>query len=127
MNTDAESPVEEPAEVPTEEAPAPVAEAPMPTITVKEEKEIVPPVEATSAPAETATETVAPAPGAAPVHEEKAHPEAHGTLAAAWAQCGGEGWTGATVCVEGFECRPKPGNKWYSQCRCVLSADQCFL
>lgn len=33
---------------------------------------------------------------------------------AAWGQCGGQGWTGATTCVSGYTC--KATNEWYSQC-----------
>ncbi|KFY71597.1 hypothetical protein V499_08186 [Pseudogymnoascus sp. VKM F-103] len=32
----------------------------------------------------------------------------------AWAQCGGNGWTGATTCVSGYTCTYS--NDWYSQC-----------
>ena len=86
-------------------APAAAPEMPMPTIIVREEKEGVPPD----------TEHV---PAADPV--PAAHPPAvppASEAAVAWAQCGGEGWPGPTHCVEGFECRPQEGNKWYSQCR----------
>ncbi|KAF8674667.1 Cellulase (glycosyl hydrolase family 5) [Rhizoctonia solani] len=34
--------------------------------------------------------------------------------APAYAQCGGQGWTGATTCVSGFTCTVS--NQWYSQC-----------
>lgn len=41
-----------------------------------------------------------------------------GTAAAAqgsaYAQCGGDGWTGATSCVSGYHCQAQ--NDWYSQC-----------
>lgn len=33
---------------------------------------------------------------------------------AAWSQCGGVGWTGATTCVSGYTCQFS--NEWYSQC-----------
>jgi len=33
---------------------------------------------------------------------------------AAYAQCGGQGWTGATACVDGYHCAVQ--NDWYSQC-----------
>ena len=33
---------------------------------------------------------------------------------AAWAQCGGQGWTGATTCVSGYYCYLQ--NPYYSQC-----------
>lgn len=38
------------------------------------------------------------------------------TLAAqaAYAQCGGQGWTGGTACVSGYTCTPS--NAYYSQC-----------
>ncbi|OAG10577.1 cellulase-domain-containing protein [Paraphaeosphaeria sporulosa] len=32
----------------------------------------------------------------------------------AYAQCGGQGWTGATTCVSGYHCQFQ--NDWYSQC-----------
>ncbi|KAK1970211.1 PHB depolymerase family esterase [Colletotrichum sublineola] len=32
-----------------------------------------------------------------------------------WGQCGGIGWTGATVCVSPFQCNKV--NDWYSQCQ----------
>lgn len=32
----------------------------------------------------------------------------------AWAQCGGEGWTGATTCVSGYTCQRQ--SQYYSQC-----------
>ncbi|KAF2741677.1 carbohydrate-binding module family 1 protein [Sporormia fimetaria CBS 119925] len=31
-----------------------------------------------------------------------------------WAQCGGQGWTGCTVCASGSTCQA--ANQWYSQC-----------
>ncbi|KAI6352496.1 Endo-1,4-beta-xylanase 6 [Pyricularia grisea] len=34
--------------------------------------------------------------------------------AALWAQCGGQGWTGATTCVSGAVCERQ--SEWYSQC-----------
>jgi endoglucanase len=34
---------------------------------------------------------------------------------AAWAQCGGQGWTGATTCVSGYTCVYE--NAYYSQCQ----------
>lgn len=34
--------------------------------------------------------------------------------AGAYAQCGGQGWTGATTCVSGYTCTVS--NQWYSQC-----------
>lgn len=33
---------------------------------------------------------------------------------AAWAQCGGNGWTGSKTCVSGYKCTVV--NEWYSQC-----------
>ncbi|KAF4342485.1 cellulase precursor [Fusarium beomiforme] len=33
---------------------------------------------------------------------------------AAWAQCGGNGWSGSTTCVSGYKCTVV--NEWYSQC-----------
>ena len=38
-----------------------------------------------------------------------------------WAQCGGDGWTGATTCESGYTCTYY--NNWYSQCllsRCIV-------
>jgi cellulose 1,4-beta-cellobiosidase len=37
-----------------------------------------------------------------------------GTGAAHWAQCGGQGWTGATTCVSPYTCTKL--NDWYFQC-----------
>ncbi|KAF9872517.1 cellulase [Colletotrichum karsti] len=34
--------------------------------------------------------------------------------AGAYAQCGGQGWSGATTCVSGYTCTVS--NQWYSQC-----------
>lgn len=34
--------------------------------------------------------------------------------ASAWAQCGGEGFTGSTTCVSGYTC--VESNEYYSQC-----------
>ncbi|KAI8800636.1 glycoside hydrolase superfamily [Cladochytrium replicatum] len=36
------------------------------------------------------------------------------SCAAAWGQCGGQGWTGATCCPSGWSC--VFSNNWYSQC-----------
>jgi len=41
-------------------------------------------------------------------------PEVDDVAAQNWEQCGGEGWNGATSCVE-YPCEPR--SKWYSQCR----------
>ncbi|KAH7381923.1 hypothetical protein BKA64DRAFT_727357 [Cadophora sp. MPI-SDFR-AT-0126] len=41
-------------------------------------------------------------------------PAAGAALAAKYAQCGGEGWKGATACVAGSTC--VVNNQWYSQC-----------
>lgn len=35
-------------------------------------------------------------------------------VAAHYAQCGGQGWTGATTCADGYTCTVE--NAWYSQC-----------
>ncbi|RAH45293.1 putative endoglucanase [Aspergillus brunneoviolaceus CBS 621.78] len=40
--------------------------------------------------------------------------------ASAYAQCGGSGWTGATVCVSGYKCTYS--NDFYSQCKFVASS-----
>ena len=37
-----------------------------------------------------------------------------GTVVLKYGQCGGEGWTGGTVCAAGSTCTYS--NKWYSQC-----------
>ena len=39
---------------------------------------------------------------------------AYAAQGAAYAQCGGQGWTGATACVSGYHCEVQ--NDWYSQC-----------
>ncbi|KAJ5606591.1 Endo-1-4-beta-xylanase [Penicillium lagena] len=36
------------------------------------------------------------------------------SVAQHWGQCGGEGWTGPTVCASGYTCTFS--NNWYSQC-----------
>ncbi|KAK0111125.1 hypothetical protein ONS95_001501 [Cadophora gregata] len=41
-------------------------------------------------------------------------PAAGGAVAAKYAQCGGDGWKGATACVAGSKC--VVNNQWYSQC-----------
>ncbi|KAF3343332.1 hypothetical protein VD0002_g3963 [Verticillium dahliae] len=41
-------------------------------------------------------------------------PGGGGNCAARWAQCGGQGWSGATCCQSGSTCRAQ--NQWYSQC-----------
>jgi len=41
-------------------------------------------------------------------------PPAGGCVAAQWAQCGGQGWTGCTACASPAVC--KFSNNWYSQC-----------
>jgi len=50
-----------------------------------------------------------PAPTAVP-----AKPEPSGRCPAAWEQCGGAAWSGATCCAGGHECTVR--NPWYSQC-----------
>lgn len=57
-------------------------------------------VKATTTSKAPVTATTAPAAGAA--------------LAVKYAQCGGEGWKGATACVVGSTC--VVNNQWYSQC-----------
>ncbi|KAL9948249.1 hypothetical protein D7B24_002307 [Verticillium nonalfalfae] len=37
-----------------------------------------------------------------------------GPTAPKWGQCGGQGWTGPTVCAAGSTCQAQ--NQWYSQC-----------
>eukprot|EP00435_Cladocopium_sp_Y103_P010966 s4451_g2.t2 len=44
-----------------------------------------------------------------------ARARAEGPKAAAWSQCGGKKWEGATVCEDGSECFKV--DDWYSQCR----------
>ncbi len=39
---------------------------------------------------------------------------AYAAQGAAYTQCGGKGWTGATACVSGYHCEVQ--NDWYSQC-----------
>ncbi|KAG9412157.1 hypothetical protein AC1031_015094 [Aphanomyces cochlioides] len=39
---------------------------------------------------------------------------ANAQTAGAWAQCGGQGFTGPTTCVQGYTCSAQ--NAWYSQC-----------
>jgi len=53
----------------------------------------------------TATTTAAATTSAAPTG---------GATAAHWGQCGGQGWTGPTVCASPYTC--KASNQYYSQC-----------
>ncbi|KAM0322252.1 hypothetical protein ACHAQA_009540 [Verticillium albo-atrum] len=48
-----------------------------------------------------------------PVSQPATPPATGATCAAAWAQCGGQGWTGPTCCSKGT-C--KVSSQWYSQC-----------
>jgi endoglucanase len=41
-------------------------------------------------------------------------PAGNGNAVPKWGQCGGQGWTGGTVCVSGSTCTVS--NQWYSQC-----------
>ena len=44
------------------------------------------------------------------------------TCATKYAQCGGEGWTGPTCCIPGFECQKDAKNpKYYSGCQVCLN------
>ncbi|KAI9162829.1 Pectin lyase [Paramyrothecium foliicola] len=70
------------------------------------------------APAPSKSSAAAPAPtkatAAAPAPAKPTTAPATGAVAAAWAQCGGQGWTGATKCASGTTCVKQ--NEWYSQC-----------
>lgn len=44
---------------------------------------------------------------------EPTNPPSNGE-AGRWEQCGGDGWTGPTVCVAPYTCQAQ--NQWYSQC-----------
>jgi hypothetical protein len=58
---------------------------------------------------------VNPPPTAAPTQlPPTAPPTTAPNVAAAWAKCGGFGWTGATSCATGFSCISQ--SVWYSQC-----------
>ncbi|CAK4816929.1 unnamed protein product, partial [Aphanomyces euteiches] len=53
-------------------------------------------------------------PTAKPTSAPISNPSAGGAAAAAYAQCGGNNFSGPTSCVQGFEC--KVSSEWYSQC-----------
>jgi len=53
-------------------------------------------------------------PTTTPVRTTTAASGGNGGVAQKWAQCGGQGWTGPTVCVSGSTCTFS--NQWYSQC-----------
>ncbi|KAH6704774.1 endo-1,4-beta-xylanase [Verticillium dahliae] len=55
-----------------------------------------------------------PSPPTTPSPPASPPPSGSGSCAAAWAQCGGQGWTGATCCQSGTTCKAQ--NQWYSQC-----------
>eukprot|EP00929_Paragymnodinium_shiwhaense_P052443 TRINITY_DN2626_c0_g3_i1.p1 TRINITY_DN2626_c0_g3~~TRINITY_DN2626_c0_g3_i1.p1 ORF type:complete len:455 (-),score=58.81 TRINITY_DN2626_c0_g3_i1:374-1738(-) len=57
------------------------------------------------------TPSPTPSPTTAPT---TAPTPASGSCAAAWGQCGGNSWTGATCCVSGHICNRQ--SEWYSQC-----------
>ena len=46
-----------------------------------------------------------------------------GGCAAAWAQCGGQGFSGPTCCASGNKC--VYGNPWYSQCKPCGAGETC--
>jgi hypothetical protein len=41
-------------------------------------------------------------------------PTSTGPTQSRWGQCGGQGWTGPTVCASPWTCQVQ--NQWYSQC-----------
>ncbi|WYZ35946.1 hypothetical protein EsH8_X_000593 [Colletotrichum jinshuiense] len=66
---------------------------------------------------ETTVETPAATPAATSAAEAPAAETpstSTGATAQQWAQCGGNGWTGATACAAGTSCVVQ--NEWYSQC-----------
>ncbi|CAK4624538.1 unnamed protein product [Aphanomyces euteiches] len=65
----------------------------------------------TSAPTTKPTSAPTTKPSSAPTTSK---PSSGGGSAAAWAQCGGTGYTGPTTCVSGYTC--KFSSQWYSQC-----------
>ncbi|TFK70566.1 acetyl xylan esterase [Pluteus cervinus] len=58
-------------------------------------------------PTTTSSPTIAPPPPPSPTPTS-------GQQAPHWAQCGGQGWTGPTVCAAPYTCQA--ANQWYSQC-----------
>ncbi|KAL0938217.1 pectin lyase F-1-like protein 3 [Colletotrichum truncatum] len=73
------------------------------------------PVTSTPAKESTSVKEEAAAPVASTPANTGASPApATGAEAKAWAQCGGQGWTGATNCASGTTCVKQ--NEWYSQC-----------
>ncbi|EEY23771.1 acetylxylan esterase [Verticillium alfalfae VaMs.102] len=68
-----------------------------------------PPLTTTVRPPATTTTNVAVPP---PATTTAAPPG--GCSAARWGQCGGQGWTGCTVCASPYTCQAQ--NQWYSQC-----------
>ncbi|KAF4566367.1 Glycoside hydrolase, 10 [Pleurotus pulmonarius] len=55
-----------------------------------------------------------PSTTAVPQPSPSSPPPSPGGVAAHWGQCGGQGWTGPTVCESGFTCTAL--NSYYSQC-----------
>lgn len=52
--------------------------------------------------------------GSTPTPTAQPTPPGGGATVAQWGQCGGQGWTGATVCASPYTC--KASNAYYSQC-----------
>ncbi|KAJ8520928.1 hypothetical protein ONZ45_g2331 [Pleurotus djamor] len=94
-------------------------------IFVGEASGTLPPNTATAAPTSSSSVPVSSAPSTSSVprtttssssrsSSSSSTPTPTGTPAGAYAQCGGQGWTGATTCVSGYTC--VVGNPYYSQC-----------
>jgi len=66
----------------------------------------------TSTPGTSPTSTPVVTPTSTPVNTPT--PTSGAGTVPKWGQCGGQGWTGGTVCQAGSTC--KASNQWYSQC-----------
>ncbi|KAJ7131541.1 glycosyl hydrolase family 61-domain-containing protein [Mycena crocata] len=73
-----------------------------------------PPVSTTTVRSTTAPPTTTVGSTTRPVTTTSTSSTSSGTAAVQWAQCGGQGWTGATTCVSPFTCTVL--NPFYSQC-----------
>ncbi|KAK3369839.1 hypothetical protein B0H63DRAFT_485632 [Podospora didyma] len=60
--------------------------------------------------------TVAPQPQVPTTTQKQAAP---GGTQSLYGQCGGQQWTGATICPVGAYCKSTPTNVWYAQCVAV--------
>lgn len=93
--------------LPPSPQPSPVGPTPVPS-----------PVAPTSVPTVVPTNAPTVAPTASPTAAPTAVPTPTPTQSCAgqWAQCGGQGWTGPTCCLNNCKCVEQ--SQWYSQCTC---------